>query len=140
MSKGVFIDGHERPEVVESRKHFLRKMTECCPDIAPTEEAPPTVVPHMTEEEGEKHIVWFHDESAYKNTVEGDTNQAEVRRLWFQFIEEKDGYLALSDEQYEFEVTNSDQDIPILEIGEGYWNSDCFIEQVAKAVKARLVL
>ena len=28
-----------------------------------------------------------------------------------EFIEEKDGYLALSDEQYEFEVTNNDQDI-----------------------------
>ena len=42
MSKGVFIDGHERPDVVESRKQFLRKMTECGfrrPDNAPTEEA-----------------------------------------------------------------------------------------------------
>ena len=60
-----------------------------------------------------------------------------------EFIEEEDGYLALSDEQYEFEVTNNDQDIKksalaALEIGEhreGYWNSDCFMEQVGKAVK-----
>ena len=52
-------------------------------------------------------------------------------------------YLALSDEQYEFEVTNTDQDIEksalaVLEIGEhreGYWNSDRFMEQVGKAVK-----
>ena len=57
-----------------------------------------------------------------------------------EFIEEKE---ALSDEQYEFEVTNSGQDmdksaLAVLEIGEhreGYWNSDCFMEQVAKAVK-----
>ena len=40
-----------------------------------------------------------------------------------EFIEEKDGYLALSDEQYEFEVTNTDQDIEksalaVLNIGE----------------------
>ena len=27
MSKGVFIDGHEHPDVVESREKFLRKMT-----------------------------------------------------------------------------------------------------------------
>ena len=65
MSKGVFIDGHERPDVVESRKTFLRKMTECGflrPDNAPTEEAAqtlPTDVPHMTKEEGEKCIVWW---------------------------------------------------------------------------------
>ena len=60
-----------------------------------------------------------------------------------EFIKEKDGYLALSDEQYEFEVTDNDQDIKksalaILEIGEhreGYWNSDHFMEQVGKAVK-----
>ena len=45
--------------------------------------------------------------------------------------------------QYEFEVANSGQSIEksaleILEIGEqreGYWNSDRFMEQVAKAVK-----
>ena len=57
-----------------------------------------------------------------------------------EFIEEKDGYLARSNEQY---VTNSVQDIEksalaILEIGEhreGYWNSDRFMEQVVKALK-----
>ena len=75
MSKGVFNDGHERPDVVESREKFIRKMTECGflrPDNAPTEEAAqalPTDVPHMTKEEGEKCIVWWHDESAY-NTSE----------------------------------------------------------------------
>ena len=50
-------------------------MTECGflrPDNAPTEEAAqalPTDVPHTTKEEGEKCIVWWHDESAY-NTSE----------------------------------------------------------------------
>ena len=48
-------------------------------------------------------------------------------------------YLALIDEQFEFEVTNNDQDIEksalaVLEHREGYWNSDRFMEQVAKAV------
>ena len=161
LSKGVFIDGHERSDVVESRVKFLEKMTECGflrPDNAPTEEAAralPANVPHMSKEYGEKCIVWFHDESAYNTTEDTPTLWGEKGKLPIkpkgkgssimvsEFIEEKDGYLALSDEQYEFEVTNSDQEIDksalaILEIGEhreGYWNSDCFMEQVAKAVK-----
>ena len=72
------------------------KRTECGfvrPDNAPTEEAAralPTDVPHMTKEEGEKCIVWWHDESAY-NTSE-DTPilwgekpikpKGKVGRLW----------------------------------------------------------
>ena len=74
MSKGVFIDGHERPDVVESRKQFLRKMMECGflhPGNAPTEETAlvlPADVPHMLKKEGEKRIVWFHVESAYNTT------------------------------------------------------------------------
>ena len=161
MSKGVFIDGHERPDVVESREKFLRKMTECGflrPDNAPTEEAAqalPTDVPHMTKEEGEKCIVWWHDESAYNTSEDtpilwGEKGKLPIKPkgkgssiMVSEFIEEKDGYLALSDEQYEFEVTNNDQDIEksalaVLEIGEhreGYWNSDRFMEQVGKAVK-----
>ena len=35
-----------------------------------------------------------------------------------EFIEEKDGYLALSDEQYEFEVTNTDQ---YIDCSSGDW-------------------
>ena len=161
MSKGVFIDGHERPDVVESREKFIRKMTECGflrPDNAPTEEAAqalPTDVPHMTKEKGEKCIVWWHDESAYNTSEDtpilwGEKGKLPIKPkgkgssiMISEFIEEKDGYLALSDEQYEFEVTNTDQDIEksalaVLEIGEhreGYWNSDRFMEQVGKAVK-----
>ena len=161
MSKGVFIDGHERPDVVESREKFIRKMTECGflrPDNAPTEEAAralPTDVPHMTKEEGEKCIVWWHDESAYNTSEDtpilwGEKGKLPIKPkgkgssiMVSEFIEEKDGYLALSDEQYEFEVTNTDQNIEksalaVLEIGEhreGYWNSDRFMEQVGKAVK-----
>ena len=53
----MFIDGHERPDVVESRVQFLRTMTECGflrPDNVPTEEAVqalPADVPHMSKEE-----------------------------------------------------------------------------------------
>ena len=75
MSKGVFIDGHERPDIVESREKFLKKMTECeflHPDNAPTEDtaqALPADVPQVSKE-GENHIVWFHNESAYNTTYD----------------------------------------------------------------------
>ena len=60
-----------------------------------------------------------------------------------EFIEEKDGYLALSDQQYELEVANSGDDVEksalaVLEIGEnreGYWTGERFMEQVTKAVE-----
>ena len=60
-----------------------------------------------------------------------------------EFIEEKDGYLALSDQQYELEMANSSDDVEksalaVLEIGEnrqGYCTGERFMEQVAKAVK-----
>ena len=157
----MFIDGHVRPDVVESRVQFLRTMTECGflhPDNAPTEEAVqalPADVPHMSKEEGEKCIVWFHDESAYNTTEDTSTLWGEKGKLpnkpkgrgssimVSEFIEEKDGYLALSDEQYDFELANTDGDVyksacATLEIGEqreGYWNNDRFMEQMAKAVK-----
>ena len=79
LTKRVFSDGHEHSDVVESGVKVLSKTTECgflFSGNAPTEEAArtfPADVPHMTKEEGEKHIVWFHDESAY-NTTEGNTN------------------------------------------------------------------
>ena len=111
MSKGVFIDGHERADVVESRERFLRKMTECGFLRPITEEAVPTDVPHMTKEEGEKCIVWWHDESAYNTTEDTTILLGEKGKLPIKpkgkgssimVIEEKDDYLALSDEQYDF--------------------------------------
>ena len=136
-------------------------MTECGflrHDNAPTQEAARVLaadVPHVSKEEGEKRIVWFHDESAYNTTADTQMLWGEKGKLPIkpkgkgssimvsEFIEEKDGYLALSDEQYEFEVTNSGDVVEksalaLLEIGEnreGYWTGQRFVEQVAKAVK-----
>ena len=160
LSKGVFIDGHECSDVVDSRVKFLRTMTACGflrPDNAPTEEAAkalPADLPHMLKEEGEKRIVWFHDESTYNTTEDTPTLWGEKGKLPIkpkgrgssimvsELIEERDGYLHVA-LLYEFEVANTDQVIEksalaILKIGEqreGYWNSDRFMEQVAKAVK-----
>ena len=58
------------------------------------------------------------------------------------FIEERDGYLAIPDTQYEA-IKNDDPSIPqsarvIFEYGktrDGYWNSELFMEQMHTAVK-----
>ena len=108
----------------------------------------------LVEEEGEKHIVWFHDESAYNTIKDTPVLREEKGKLPIkpkgkgssimvsEFIEEKDGYLALSDEQYEFEVTivvMVFRSLPLpswrSERTVGYWNDDRFMEQVAKALK-----
>ena len=58
-----------------------------------------------------------------------------------EFIEKKDDYLVLSDEQYELEVGSGGgiekSARVLLEIGEnreGYWTGELFMEQVTKAV------
>ena len=90
LSKGVFIDGHERSDVVESRVKFLKTMTACGflrPDNAPTEEAAralPQDIPHMSKEDGEKQIVWIHDESACNTTEDTPTLGGEKRKTAYQ--------------------------------------------------------
>ena len=81
----------------------------------PTEEAAralPVDVPHMSKEEGEKRIVWFHNESAYNTTEDtpmlwGEKGKLPIKPkgkgssiMVSEFIEENDGYLALSNEQF----------------------------------------
>ena len=115
--KGVFIDGHERSDVFESRVNFLRKMTEWGFVCSPTEEAAqalPADVPHMTQEEGEKSIMWFHDESACNTTEDTPTLWGEQGKLPIKpkkkvrLLRRK---IVICTGQYEFEVTNSDQHI-----------------------------
>ena len=96
-----------------------------------------------------------NDESAYNTTEDtpvlwGEKENFPIKPkgkgssiMVSEFIEEKDGYLALSKEQYELEVANSGDDmeksvLAVQEIGEnreGYWTGERFMEQVTKAVK-----
>ena len=69
--KGIFIDGHERDDVVESRKLFLRKMVKLGFlhfTNAPTEDAVkalPDDIDQPTNERRSKTVVFFHDESTF---------------------------------------------------------------------------
>ena len=70
--KGTFVDGHEREDVVEYRKTFLRKMTALGflnEGNAPTEEARkalPTDLDPPRPEVLSKTVFIFHDETTFK--------------------------------------------------------------------------
>ena len=71
--KGIFVDGHERPDVIESRKGFLRKMVKIGFlhfTNAPTDRArqalPEDVDPPILEKR-EKTVVFFHDETTFQS-------------------------------------------------------------------------
>ena len=69
--KGVYIDGHERPDVIEHRRKFLRKLVAggfLTKENAPTEEAKsafPVDIESLPPERQAKNIFIFHDESTF---------------------------------------------------------------------------
>jgi len=158
--KGCFVDGHEREDVVEYRKKFLRKMVGLGflnEQNAPTDEAklalpgdlacPPQAVLDKT-------VVLFHDESTFQANDDQPsfwgTKGTTVMRpkskgsgiMVSDFIDEKNGYLCLTQEEYA-RAHRIDQSIQmearcLFEYGEareGYWTSDKFIEQMKSAIK-----
>ena len=158
--KGTFVDGHEREDVVEYRKTFLRRMVALGflnEHNAPTEEAK-NALPADLEcprlEVLEKTVVLFHDESTFQANDDQPTLWAtkgsSVMRpkskgsgiMVSDFISERDGYLALTEEEYE-KAKQSDPSIrkharQLLEYGEareGYWTAERFMCQIKEAVK-----
>ena len=156
--KGIYIDGHERPDVVSYRKKFLRKMI-CgmlTPVHAPTDEAreffPEDIEPPSAEQVA-KNIIIYHDKSIFNANEDeqiqwGTADQHFVRPkskgsgiMVSDFIEEKAGFLSLSDEEFEA----AKQINPgihksarvYLEYGEareGCWTSERFMAQMKIAV------
>ena len=158
-SKGIFIDGHERADVVEYRKTFLRRMAAIGfvnEDNAPTPEAAaalPNDITSPPEEQREKTIVIFHDESIFnanedQSTMWGTEDQHFVRPkskgagiMISDFVDERNGFLQLTDAEYE-EAQKTTPTIKkearvYLEYGEGkegYWTSARFMTQMKDAV------
>lgn len=158
--KGTFVDGHERPDVVEYRNKFLRKMVGLGfldESNAPTDEAkqalPKDIEPPRPELK-EKTVVLFHDETTFQANDDQPTLWAEkgtsIMRpkskgsgiMLSDFIEERNGYLCLTDEEYErakaVDKTAKKYARRFLEYGEsreGYWTSDKFMDQIKEAVK-----
>ena len=157
--KGTYVDGHERPDVVEHRHQFLRKMITCgmfTPTHAPTDDdhqSFPSNIDSPSEDQVKKNTIIFHDESVFnsnedESTQWGTKDQHFVRPkskgagiMVFHFIEEQGGYLELSDEQFE-EARKTNPTIKksarlLLEYGdshEGYFTCQKFLDQVTDAI------
>ena len=158
--KGSYVDGHERDDVVEYRKKFLRRMVALGflnQSNAPTEEAKaalPTDLVSPSPEIIDKTVIFYHDESTFQSnddqsTFWGEKGTAIMRPkgkgagiMVSDFIDEKNGYLRLTQEEYD-QAKQTDPDIWIdartfLEYGEnreGYWNSERFMDQIKMAVR-----
>ena len=151
--KGVYIDGHERSDVVDYRKIYLRRL-----EIISSCHAPP---PLCAEEIPERcfgphrkdAILLFHDESVFHSNddqswVWGEKGKQPIKPkglgrgiMVSDFVDEYNGLLALTDEEFwrgKLQYPNLKQAARVLlkygAESEGYWNSDKFIAQVKDVI------
>ena len=159
VRKGIFIDGHERPDVIDARKLFLRKMTKIGflhLSNAPTEGAMRALpdVDAPTSERRSKTVLFFHDESTFMSN-EDQTTQWGMKGekmlkpkskgsgiMVSDFIDEHNGFLALSDEEHDkAKVSNprihkyAREFLEYGESKEGYWTRDKFVAQMHRAIE-----
>lgn len=144
--KGVYIDGHERSDVVDYRKIYLRKLEALESTHAPR---PPV----SGEPDPELSVPIFHDESTFHSNDDQKWMWAEKGKqpirpksqgrgiMVSDFIDEHNGYLRLSDEEYDREKGSHPglwkEARCFLKIGaeyEGYWDSGKFLKQVDHSI------
>ena len=152
--KGVYINGHERDDVVKHCKKYLNTLAALREAHRPPptcSDEPPRI--RIEADDDKKELVAiYHDESIY-NSNEGKTWMwGEEERLALlpktkgsglmvsDFIDEHDGFLRLSQEQYEeakrVNPNISKQARVVFEYGAergGYWTGDRFMEQIKTA-------
>ena len=154
-TKGVYIDWHERNDVVKYRDLYLKRMS-----VLHTTHAPPpfcedemSAVP-LVGPQRRNLVLIFHDESTYHSNEDQGRMWAEKGHqpirpkglgrgiMVSDFVDEYNGLLSLTDEEFEqglLEYPNLKQKARTLlkygADGEGYWNSDKFIAQVEDAIK-----
>ena len=153
--KGVYIDGHERNDVVAHRKFLLAELDK----LAQAHKPPPLCdgdAPRVRDESDDEKktlVVIYHDESIL-NTNEGQQWMwGEEERpailpktkgsgiMVSDFVEEHGGYLHVKEEEHVL-LQETKPECPqaaqmTLEYGaerEGYWTGDRFMQQVEFAV------
>ncbi len=130
--KGPFIDGHERPDVVEDRTKFLNRMVKLgflnllnAPDdkakpAIPVDIEPPTV------DKREKTVYIFH---TFNSNEDHEKKSRGAGIMVSDFVDNKNGMLALSSDEYERAkqanpnvTTYAREYLEYGENREGYWN------------------
>ena len=151
--KGIYIDGHEREDVVKYRSIYLKAMEDyrsnhqprpMCSDKQPPPPAPSTSPP--PERNNKKFVLFYHDESIFnaneaqtwmwgsadKPAILPKTKGSEI--MVSDFIDEHSGYLKLSPEELE-DARDSDDNFPeearaLFEYGAArarYWTGEKFM-------------
>ena len=159
--KGIYIDGHKQADVVEYRKLYIKRLdilasTHLPPPLC-SDEPPCHASSYTSSDEPSLHrklVLIFHDESIFHSNDDqgwmwgekGNTilkPKGQGRGIMVSdFIDEHNGFLALTDAEYE----QGKQMYPdlqqhthrLLKYGaefEGYWNSEKFLVQVEAAIK-----
>jgi hypothetical protein len=154
--KGVYVDGHERQDVIEYRKMYLRKLA----ILESTHRPPPLCVDGIVQENignptaQRQLVLLYHDESCFHANEGPSWQWAEEGKLAIRpksagrgimvsdFITEHDGFLALTDGEHEHAKLRYPS-IPkfarvLFRYGsqsEGYWNCEKFLIQVETAVQ-----
>ena len=155
----TYCDGHERSDVVEYRSKFLRKMIGLGflnKNNVPTPEAAaslPTDLECPSDDQVSKTVVIFHDESTFQSNDDQKTSwgskDMQILKpkskgsgiMVSDFIEEHNGYLRLTAEEFEeakgnYPSLTRHQARAYLEYGEnkeGYWTSEKFMAQIEHA-------
>lgn len=156
--KGVYIDGHERPDVVAERVRYLDHLraiqSDHLPPPMPSDVLQDVQPPHVGNLSATKKLVTiFHDESSFQSNEDqrfmwSQPDQTAIKpksrgsgRMVSDFIEEYSGYLRLTPfELAAAKAQNTDilgEARQIIEYGEnrdGYWTGDKFLAQVKRAV------
>ncbi|KZV74693.1 hypothetical protein PENSPDRAFT_572631 [Peniophora sp. CONT] len=146
VKKGVYMDGHERPDVVEYRKEFLVRMAEFerrmthyeGPDLTPT---PPVL------RDGEKEVIGlFHDEASFHQNDESSRvwlgpGQTVLRKKGrgrithvSGFICSKTGRLATYDEHGDV-VEEARKIIYPGSNGDPWWDTEQLLAQIKTAIR-----
>ena len=158
--KGTYVDGHERDDFVEYRKSFLRKVVGLGflnESNAPTDDAKKAIPTDLDPPQAatiEKTVLIFHDEATFQayddqltfwaskenNVVRPKSKGSGI--MVSDFITERDGYLALSTQEYEAAKEEDPtskkyvrQHLKYGEGKEGYWTFEKCMEQIKSAVK-----
>ena len=158
--KGTYVDGHERADVVDYRKKFLRKiiangfLNKSNMPMPSIDSAFPSDLEIPSDEVIHKSIVIFHDESTFQANDEeswmwGEHGQCVLKPksrgsgiMVSDFIDEHNGYLRLTNEEFAQAVDRVDglqqEARAFLEYGkehEGYWTAQKFLGQLEDAIK-----
>ena len=145
-SKGLYVDGHERPDVVEYRNAFLQRISEHSKYFFQYDgEDMEVVTPPMLSSDQRPRILVTHDESCFsshdgKTTIWMDINDRPLRPkgqgrsiMVSEFLCECHGPLKLSEHQMKDHTGISFETCAIIMPGkqqDGYWTTSDLIHQV----------